>query len=406
MTDRERRVVVTGLGIVSALGNNVADVETSLESATCGVSKIRNFNTSALKFTHGAQVKNFDACEATRHRSFQQMDRFSQMAVAAGWQAVADSGLGADLANYQTGVVLGTAAGGQITLDEGFQEIYGNGKSRLNPLTVAKFMPNAAASHLSMTFGVTGACYTVCTACSSSNHAIGQAFHMIRSGVLERAITGGSDCPFSWGHMCGWSSMRVVTGEYCRPFDVNRSGMVLGEGAGILVLELETAARARGAMIHAEVVGFGMSADAGHLVQPSTDGAAHAIGAALADGQVNPDSVSYINAHGTGTLANDAQETMAIRLALGAAADNVAVSSTKSAHGHGLGAAGALEAVVTCLATSKALIPSTINCENVDPKIDLDIVKGNARQKTVDVALSNSFAFGGLNAVLAFKRYR
>lgn len=401
----DRRVVVTGLGIVSAIGNRVTDAWSALEHGETGIAEIEGFDTTKLNFSRGGQIKDFDPHLVLDHREASQMDRFSLTAVVATQEAVADAGLSGELADNKTGIILGTASGGQATLDEGFQNIYGNGKTRLNPLTVARFMPNAAAGHVSMKFGVTGPTFTVCTACSSSNHAIGQAFHAIRAGDLDRAITGGSDCPFSWGHMIAWSSMHVVTSELCRPFDKDRSGMVLGEGAGILILELETAARARGAKIYAEVVGFGMSADAGNLMQPSAAGAAGAMRSALEDGQVTPEMVTYINAHGTGTRANDPKETEAIRSVLGTSADKVAVSSTKPAHGHGLGAAGAFEAMAACMATSRGILPATLNCENVDPECDLDIVIGDARQVAVDVVLSNSFAFGGLNAVLAFRRY-
>ncbi len=401
----DRRVVVTGLGIVSAIGNNVTDAWSALEHGKTGIAVVEGFDTTKLNFSHGGQIKDFDPHQMLDHREASQMDRFSLTAVAATQEAVADAGLSIELADHKTGIILGTASGGQATLDEGFQNIYGKGKTRLNPLTVARFMPNAAAGHVSMKFGVTGPTFTVCTACSSSNHAIGQAFHAIRAGDLDRAIVGGSDCPFSWGHMIAWSSMHVVSSELCRPFDKDRSGMVLGEGAGILILELETAARARGVTIYAEVVGFGMSADAGNLMQPSAVGAARAMGSALEDGQVTPEMVTYINAHGTGTRANDPKESEAIRSVLGTYADQIAVSSTKPAHGHGLGAAGAFEAIASCMATSRGILPATLNCENIDPECELDIVVGDARQVTVDVVLSNSFAFGGLNAVLAFRRY-
>ncbi|MCP5091366.1 MAG: beta-ketoacyl-[acyl-carrier-protein] synthase family protein [Gammaproteobacteria bacterium] len=405
MVHAGRRVVISGLGVVSSIGKTVADAWSSLENGTSGVSEIEGHETAKLNFSRGGQINDFDPYQTLEHREITQMDRFSQMAVVAAQEALADAGLSDELADPGTGIILGTASGGQETLDDGFQNIYGKNKARLNPLTVARFMPNAAASHVSMKFGVTGPSFTICTACSSSNHAIGQAFHAIRAGDLDRAVTGGSDCPFSWGHMIGWSSMHVVAPDLCRPFDTNRNGMVLGEGAGILVLELETAARARGAIIYGEVVGFGMSADAGSIMQPSAEGAARAIRGALNDGHVEPDRVSYINAHGTGTRANDPAESTAIRSVLGDAADRAAVSSTKPAHGHGLGAAGAFEAIVSCLATSRGVLPATLNCEDIDPECDLDVITGDAREAEVDVVLSNSFAFGGLNAVLAFQRY-
>ncbi len=406
MTGNERRVVITGLGSISAVGSNIAEAWQTFENGGCGVTKIDNFDTSRLNFSNGAQVKNFDPEKTLARSEVHQMDRFSQMAVVSAQEAVADCGLDQDaLEGPKSGIILGTAGGGQMALDEGFLRIYGSDNSRLHPLTIPRFMPNAAVCQISIKFGITGPSFAVCTACSSSNHAIGQAFHLIRSGSLDRAITGGSDCPFSWGHLCAWNSMNVVSPDVCRPFAAGRNGMILGEGAGILVLEEEDAARARGAKIYGEVIGFGMSADAHHLVKPFAEGAARAIRFALEDGKINADEVTYVNAHGTATRINDQEETNAIRLALGPAAEYIAVSSTKSAHGHGLGAAGAIEAVATCIALYKGVLPATVNYDAPDPNCDLDIVVNEPREAKVNVALSNSFAFGGLNAVVAFRSY-
>jgi nodulation protein E len=255
-----------------------------------------------------------------------------------------------------------------------------------------------------MEFGITGPSYTISTACSSASHAIGQAFWMVRSGMAPLAITGGSEAPFSFGILKAWEALRVVSPDTCRPFSKDRSGMVLGEGAGILVLEPFEAARARGAQIHAEIVGFGMSSDASHITQPSADGAARAMRASLCDAHIMPEAVSYINAHGTGTQANDPTETAAIRTVFGAHAGKLAVSSTKSMHGHALGAAGALEAVAAILALRDGFLPPTANFNQPDPECDLDVVPNVSRQADFEYAMSNSFAFGGLNAVLAFRR--
>jgi nodulation protein E len=271
-------------------------------------------------------------------------------------------------------------------------------------LTIPKTMANAGASHISMEFGITGPSYTISTACSSASHAIGQAFWMVRSGMAPVAITGGSEAPFSFGILKAWEALRVVSPDTCRPFSKDRSGMVLGEGAAMLVLEPLEAARARGARIHAEIVGFGMSSDASHITQPSADGAARAMRAALCDAHLTPEAVAYINAHGTGTQANDPTETAAIRAVFGPHAGQLAVSSTKSMHGHALGAAGALEAVAAILALRDGFLPPTANFNQPDPECDLDVVPNVSRQADFEYAMSNSFAFGGLNAVLAFRR--
>jgi nodulation protein E len=317
-----------------------------------------------------------------------------------------DSGIQfSDELRDKTVIATGSCVGGQGTQDIGFVDLYQRGRGRVHPLTIPKVMGNAGAGHISMEFGITGPAFNVSTACSSSNHAIGQAFHMIRSGMAEAAITGGGEAPFSLGLLKAWEAMRVISPDTCRPFSKNRLGMILGEGAGMLVLESLDAARSRGARIYGEVVGFGMSADAHHLTAPSALGAASAIRRALNDAGIAPEQIGYINAHGTGTAANDPTETRAIRDVFGAHADRVPVSSTKSMHGHGLGAAGALEAIATFLALREGYVPPTANYTEPDPECDLDYVPNQARPARVEWALSNSFAFGGLNAVLAFRSY-
>jgi nodulation protein E len=406
MTKGERRVVITGLGVISAIGHSVDAFWQTIEAGGCGIAPITSVDTSRLSFTMGAEVRDFDAEASLSKADAHQMDRFAQFAMVAAREAATDSGIDLDtLASPRSGVVLGTSAAGQATLDASFKSLYGDDNHRLHPLTVPRYMPNAAASHISMHFGLMGPSYTMCTACSSSNHAIGNAFWLIRSGILDAAFTGGSDAQFNLGNLSAWSSMRVVSPDVCRPFAAGRNGMILGEGGGILLLEEAESARARGAKIYGEIVGFGMSADAHHLVKPLPNGAALAISSALADGGVTADMVSYVNAHGTGTPLNDKEETKTIRLGLGSAAEKVAVSSTKSSHGHGLGVAGALEAVATAMAVHKGVLPPTVNFDEPDPECDLDVVANEPREATVDVALSNSFAFGGLNAVIAFRRY-
>jgi len=300
--------------------------------------------------------------------------------------------------------VTGSCVGGQTTEDEGFHGLYAMNNPRTHPLTIPKTMANAGASRISFEYGITGPVYTISTACSSANHAIGQAFWMVRSGAVDLAITGGSEAPFSRGLLKSWEAMRVVSPDTCRPFSRDRRGLILGEGAAMLVLEPLERAQARGAKIWGEITGFGMSSDAHHLTQPSAVGGARAMRAALADaGERALESIGYINAHGTGTPANDITETEAIREVFGARADQLLISSTKSMHGHALGAAGALEAAAALLALHCGIIPPTANFTEPDPACNLDVVPNAPRKASVEAALSNSFAFGGLNAVLAFR---
>jgi nodulation protein E len=333
------------------------------------------------------------------------MDRFAQFAVIAAREAVEDAGIcWTTELRENAALITGSCVGGQSTEDIGFQEVYKLAHNRVHPLTIPKTMANAGASHISMEFGITGPSFTISTACSSAGHAIGQAFWMVRSGATDLALAGGSEAPFSFGILKAWEAMRVVSPDTCRPFSKNRRGMILSEGAAMFVLEPLEAARARGARVHAEIVGLGMSADACHITQPSAAGAARAMRAALRDGGLAPEQVGYINAHGTATPANDATETAAIRDVFGRHAEGLAVSSTKSMHGHALGAAAALECLATVLALRDGVLPPTANFEEHDPDCDLDVIPKEARRRQAEYAISNSFAFGGLNAVLALRR--
>ncbi|MGB8654531.1 MAG: beta-ketoacyl-[acyl-carrier-protein] synthase family protein, partial [Candidatus Acidiferrales bacterium] len=266
-----------------------------------------------------------------------------------------------------------------------------------------KTMANAGASQISMETGFSGPTYTVSTACSSANHAIGQAFRLVRDGLADVAITGGSEAPFTLGMLKSWEAMRVISPDTCRPFSKDRRGMILGEGGGMMILEPWDAAQARGAKIYAEICGFGMTSDAHHLTQPTVDGPARAMAGALREAGMRPEEIGYINAHGTGTPGNDPVESRAIRAVFGAHADKISISSTKSMHGHALGAAGALEAVATALALHHGILPPTANYNEPDPECDLDYIPNQPRVLRVAAALSNSFAFGGLNAVVAFR---
>ena len=401
-----RRVVVTGIGVVSALGNNAMDFWAAVSSGRCGIGPITKVDTSDIRFKNAAEVRGFDASAHFDDKSLLWLDPFSHFGIVAARQAVADSRINFTAGlRGRSGVITGSCLGGKETEDNLFSDLYGAKKSRFPPTVIPRVMSNAVASQVSMEHGLTGATFTISTACSSANHAIGHAFWLVRQGTLDSAITGGSEAPLTLGHLKAWESMRVVSPDTCRPFSMDRSGMVLGEGGAMFVIETLDSAVARGAKIYAEITGFGMSADAHHLTMPLAEGAAKAMRGALSDGNTKPETVGYINAHGTATQANDVMESNAIRLVFGEHADNIFVSSTKSMHGHALGAAGALEAAATVLGLHHKLLPPTANFNEPDPECGVNIIKNKAIGAEPEAALSNSFAFGGLNAVLAFRRY-
>ena len=401
-----RRVAVTGIGAISAFGHSYADLWAGVSAGQSGIRPLTLIPAGALRFPNAAEVPDYDSSRYFEEKEALLLDRFAQFAAVAAREAVQTSGVGftPDLGE-RTAIVLGCSGGGKATEDDGFRHLYGLREPRVSPLTIARAMSNAGASRVSFEYGITGPVYTVSTACSSANHAIGQAFRMIRSGEVEIAIAGGSEAPLSMGFLKAWEAMRVVSPDTCRPFSRDRRGLILAEGAAVLVLEPFERARARGAAILGEIAGFGMSSDAHHMTQPSAAGAARAMRAALDDAELAPEAVDYVNAHGTGTLANDATETEAIKTVFGAHTRNLLVSSTKSMHGHALGAAGALEAAATLGALRCGLIPPTANFTTSDPACDLDVVPNNPRAAEIEYAISNSFAFGGLNAVVLFRKY-
>lgn len=400
-----RRVAVTGIGVISALGANRESFWRALASGASGIRAMELVEPGIVRFPNAAEARDYRTPGHFDEKETGLLDRFAQFAAVAAREAVLDAGIEwtADL-RERTAVVTGSSTGGQTSEDESFRDYYERKQTRFSPFTIPKAMSNAGASRISYEQGVTGPVYTVSTACSSANHAIGQAFWMVRNGTVELAIAGGSEAPFSPGILKAWEGMRVVSPDTCRPFSIGRKGLILGEGAGMLVLEPRERAQARGAHIYGEIAGFGMSSDAHHLTQPLAEGAARAMRAALADANIAAEAVGYINAHGTGTQANDPTETDAIRAIFNAHTSKLLVSSTKSMHGHTLGAAGAIEAAATLLALSRGVIPPTANFLAPDPACDLDVVPNTARAVEVEWALSNSFAFGGLNAVLAFRR--
>jgi nodulation protein E len=400
-----RRVAITGLGAISALGRTAAEFSESLREGRCGIGPVESADMSQMRFQNGAEVRGYCHRPYFDDRRADFMDRFAQFAVIAAREAVEHAGIEwTPELRENAAIVTGSCVGGQSTEDVGFVAVYKQALNRVHPLTIPKTMANAGASHISMEFGITGPSFTISTACSSAAHAIGQAYWMVRNGATDLALTGGSEAPFSFGILKAWEAMRVVAPDTCRPFSKDRRGMILGEGAAMFVIEPLEAARARGARIHAEIVGFGMSSDACHITQPSADGAARAMRAALRDASLAPERIGYINAHGTATPANDVTETAAIRSVFGTHAAKLAVSSTKSMHGHALGAAAALECLATALALRDGVLPPTANFNQPDPECDLDVIPNQSRAVQVEHAISNSFAFGGLNAVLVLAR--
>ena len=401
-----KRVVITGLGVVSPIGNDAASFWNSMTECRSAIGPMTKVDGSTLRFQNVAEVSDFIAADHFDEKSLLWLDPFTQYGIVAAREAIVDSGLElTDELRDRGGVVTGSCLGGKMTEDELFYKLYAEGKQRHQPIAIPRAMSNAAASHISMEFGLTGPTFTISTACSSANHAIGQAFWLIRQGTIDIAVAGGSEAPICYGNLKAWESRRVVSQDTCRPFSRDRSGMILGEGAAMFVMETLESARKRGARIYAEIAGFGMSADAHHLTMPLSSGAAKAMRAALSDGGIAPEQVGYINAHGTATQANDPMEAEAIRSVFGQHTDALAVSSTKSMHGHALGAAGAIESAATILAIHNKVLPPTANFNEADPDCPLDVIPNEARPATVEAAISNSFAFGGLNAVVAFRRW-
>ncbi len=400
-----RRVVVTGLGVVAPNGHTRPAYWEALAAGRSGIKPFDTIDDLPAPIACGARVEGLDPAAHLDPQRLGTVDRFGHLGLIAAQEAVTDSGLDfrAPALADRSGVIVG-ADGGYIALEESYRGIFKEGKRRAHPLTVPKIMPNAVSSNISMVHGCRGPNYTIATACASATHAIGQAFQMIRSGMTDAMVTGGAEAMIAYGVLRAWAALKITAPDTCRPFSANRKGMVLGEGAAMLVLETLEQAQARGATIYAEMLGLGMTADAADLLAPSQDGAARAIRGALADGGLAPEAVGYVNAHGTGTRANDITETAAIRQVFGAHADRLMVSSTKSMHGHPLGAAGALEAAATLMALKDGVVPPTANLDAADPQCDLDYVPNTARRADIGVALSNSFAFGGLNAVIAMGR--
>jgi nodulation protein E len=406
------RVVVTGLGCITPIGNSVPDFRTSLFAGTTGIAPFPPYpeapvreahdKTQGLRFTQSAAVKNFNPHEHLDSGIITATDRTTQLAIVAARQAGLESQLTAHHAPEKIAIIVGCACGGRQSEETETIKLYAR-DARVHPLTVVRTMASAGASNISIDQKITGPTLNISTACSSGTHAIGLAFQMIRSGMVSAAIAGGHEAPLTFGFLRAWDSMRVVSPTQCRPFSADRDGMTIGEGAAMLALETLASAQARNAPIYAEVVGFGFSADASHITQPLADGAASAMRQAIADANAQPEDVGYISAHGTGTQANDSTEAAAIHQVFGSHASKIPISSTKSLHGHSIGASGALEALATVLALHEDLLPANTGVTEIDPTLNLDVILGFPRKATPKLALSNSLAFGGLNAVLALR---
>ncbi|MFG6566573.1 beta-ketoacyl-[acyl-carrier-protein] synthase family protein [Sulfitobacter sp. 1A13679] len=399
-----RRVVITGAGTINALGLSVPETLAAMREGKCGIGPLEFRDVERLAIRIGGQVRGFEAEGRYNRQQIALYDRFTQFTLTAAREAIEQSGLTfTDELAARAGVVLGTAGGGVSTWDDNYRAVYEEGKNRVHPFVVPKLMNNAAASHVSMEWNLRGPSFTVSTACASSNHAMAQALAMVRSGMSPVMVTGGSESMLCFGGVKAWEGLRVMSRDACRPFSANRNGMVQGEGAGVFVFEDYEHARARGAEILCEVAGFAMTSDASDIVMPSKAGAARAMEGALADAGINREEVGYINAHGTGTAANDKTECAAVADVFGTHADQLMISSTKSMHGHIIGGTGAVELLACIMALRDGVIAPTIGYEEPDPECALDVVPNEAREAQIDVALSNAFAFGGMNAVLALR---
>ncbi|MFQ5664328.1 MAG: beta-ketoacyl-ACP synthase II [Terriglobia bacterium] len=410
-----RRVAITGMGVIAATGVNLGDFFGQLVEGRSGTRRIQNLPPPVVERLNcriAAEVPGYRPTQHFTEKELDQLDRFSQFAIVAARQALADAGHEEFNPEQQPrlGVCIGTAYGGTETLDTHYFSLYAGNATRLPPLAIPRLMYNAAACQVSMRSQARGPCLTPTTACASGAHAIGEAFRFIQHGQAEWMLAGGSDAPITYGVIRGWEGMRVLAPENseaaraCRPFSRDRQGIVIGEGAAVLLLENYETARRRGARIYAELVGYGANSDASHITQPSVEGPASAMRLALADARMNPEEIDYVNAHGTATRMNDVIETRALKQVFGERARRLPISSTKSMHGHVMGASGAIELVATIEALHRGVIPPTANYTVPDPECDLDFVPNQAREQPLRAALSNAFAFGGMNAALVVKR--
>lgn len=400
------RIVITGLGGICALGTDAAAIWEAMRTGRSGIGPITTIPLRDLKIGCGAEIKALPD-HGIDHKRLVAMDRFSLLAVIAAREAAAQAGLALDAAaSARAGAVIGAGVSGFETIEENYRGLLVEGRPRANIFSVPRAMTGAPAGQVSMDLGLRGPVFGITSACSSANHAIAAPADQIALGRAEIMLAGGAEAPLVWGVLKGWEALRVLARETCRPFSADRDGLVVGEGAGMVVLERLDRALARGAPILAEYGGAGLSGDATDIVSPTVEGPAAAISACLADAGLAAEEVDYVNAHGTGTRANDLIETQAIRRAFGSAADRLSVSSTKSMHGHCLGATAAIEMIACVGALADGVVPPTANFREADPGCDLDVTPNVARHREVRAALSNAFAFGGTNCVVAVKAYR
>ncbi len=402
-----KRVVVTGMGAVTPIGQSVGDFWGSLRAGRCGVGPITTFPTEDLYITIAGEIKDFDAKERfknlKREKVLPHADRYSQFAGAAAIEAMTMAGFDGVVPNgNRAASIIGSGAGGLTTFESAYRDLFIHKRKATHPLTLLRIIGSSACAHVSIEYGIKGPTFGTVSACSTAAHAIGLTFQMIRSGAIDLGIAGAAEAVLDYGTMRAWQAMRVLSPDGCFPFSKTRNGTVLAEGAGLLVLEELGHAKARGAKILAELKGFGMTSDAKDMVNPDIEGPSEAMRIALADARLAPADIGYLNAHGTATAINDANETRAIKAVYGGAAKDLAISSTKSMHGHLLGAGGGIEAIACIMAMQEGFLPPTIGLARPDPECDLDYVPNKGREKRVTYAMSNSFAFGGLNAVLVF----
>ncbi len=408
-----RRVVITGTGVVSPVGLNTKTFWNALVQGQSGIAPLENIDLNGQEVSVGAQVKGFDPLRYMDRKEARRMDHFTQFALAAADEAMKMSGLDIQAMDpYRVGTIVGSGVGGLETLETEYAKLYSGGAARISPLFIPMMISNMAAGKISMIYGAKGANFSVVTACATATHAIGEAFRSIKYGHLDACIAGGAEAPITRIALAGFNNMTALTKEKdpsqaSVPFDARRSGFVIGEGGAVVILESLETAQARGANIIAELVGYGATADAYHITSPDPEGegAAMSMKLAMQEAGIEPAMVDYINAHGTSTPLNDKYETIAIKKAMGDAARTVAISSTKSMTGHLLGAAGAVEAIASALATRDDIIPPTIGYREPDPDCDLDYVPNQARKATVRYVLSNSLGFGGHNGTLCIKKW-
>lgn len=403
----QRRVVVTGTGAVTPIGETVDELWAGIKAVKSGVSPLEGFPLEDLKINIAAQIKNFDHRSRLKHtkrdKIINHADRYSWFAAIAAHEAVMQSGLEFPIEDpYRAACIIGSGAGGLVTYEKAYRDLFIENKRATHPLTLLRIIGSSASAHVGIEYGIKGPTFATCSACSTATHAVGVALDYIRNGVVDVALAGASESVINYGTMKAWQALHVLSPEGCFPFAKKRNGTVLGEGAGILVLEEYEHAKARGANILAEVLGYGTTSDAKDMVNPDIEGPREAMKLALGDAGIDGGEIDYLNAHGTATAVNDVNETRAIRAVFGDSANDLPVSSTKSMHGHPLGAGGGIEAAICIKAMHENWLPPTAGLDEVDPECDLDYVPNQGRAKEINYTMSNSFAFGGLNAVLVF----